>query len=136
MRRPQGPRANAGWRCPSRRPSRPRLRRATVAATARVLCARGEAGTRRSSGRSAGARGRARLHPRPTPPRSGESPRLHTDAVPLAAILTIGNELLSGDVENTNARWLARRLERAGVEVGLIAVVPDAIERIAAFLAD
>jgi nicotinamide-nucleotide amidase len=51
-----------------------------------------------------------------------------------AAILTIGNELLSGDVENTNARWLARRLEAAGVEVVLIAVLPDAIDQIAPFL--
>src|SRR5437016_2342895 len=42
-----------------------------------------------------------------------------------AAIVTIGNELLSGDVENTNGSWLARRLEAAGVDVRLIAVVPD-----------
>lgn len=54
--------------------------------------------------------------------------------MPAAAILTIGNELLSGDVENTNASWLARRLEGAGVDVVLIAVLPDAIGQIAAFL--
>ena len=47
-----------------------------------------------------------------------------------AAILTIGNELLSGDVENTNGSWLARRLEAAGVEIRLIAVVPDEIDEI------
>jgi nicotinamide-nucleotide amidase len=47
-----------------------------------------------------------------------------------AAILTIGNELLSGDVENTNGSWLARRLEAAGVDVRLIAVLPDEIEEI------
>ena len=46
-----------------------------------------------------------------------------------AAILTIGNELLSGDVENTNGSWLARRLEAAGDEVRLIAVLPDEIAR-------
>ena len=51
-----------------------------------------------------------------------------------AAIVTIGNELLSGDVENTNGSWLARRLEAAGVEVGLIAVLPDEIAAIAPFL--
>jgi nicotinamide-nucleotide amidase len=50
------------------------------------------------------------------------------------AIVTIGNELLSGDVENTNGGWLARRLEAAGVDVRLIAVVPDDIEEIAPFL--
>ncbi len=51
-----------------------------------------------------------------------------------AAILTIGNELLSGDVENTNGSWLARRLEAAGVDVRLIAVLPDEVEEIAPFL--
>jgi molybdenum cofactor synthesis domain-containing protein len=51
-----------------------------------------------------------------------------------AAILTIGNELLSGDVENANGSWLARRLEGAGVEVALIAVLPDAVDQIARFL--
>ena len=34
-----------------------------------------------------------------------------------AAILTIGNEIVSGDIENTNASWLARRLEGLGVAV-------------------
>jgi nicotinamide-nucleotide amidase len=51
-----------------------------------------------------------------------------------AAILTIGNELLSGDVENTNGSWLARRLEAAGADVRLIAVLPDEVEEIATAL--
>ena len=51
-----------------------------------------------------------------------------------AAILTIGNELLCGDVANTNGAWLARRLEAAGDQVRLIAVLPDEIETIALFL--
>ncbi|HEY8192348.1 MAG TPA: molybdopterin-binding protein [Gaiellaceae bacterium] len=51
-----------------------------------------------------------------------------------AAIVTIGNELLSGDVENTNGSWLARRLEAIGVPVRLIAVLPDDIEAIAEFV--
>src|SRR5215210_5332749 len=51
-----------------------------------------------------------------------------------AAILTIGNELVSGDVANTNATWLARRLEQLGLRVHLIAAVPDDVERVAAFL--
>jgi molybdenum cofactor synthesis domain-containing protein len=51
-----------------------------------------------------------------------------------AAIVTIGNELLSGDVANTNGSWLARRLERAGIAVRLIAVLPDDVDAIAAFL--
>ena len=48
-----------------------------------------------------------------------------------ATILTIGNELVSGDVPNTNASWLAKRLEPLGVRVELIASVPDDIELIA-----
>jgi len=51
-----------------------------------------------------------------------------------AAIVTIGNELVSGDVENTNGRWLAKRLERLGVNVQLIAALPDEIERVASFV--
>ena len=54
--------------------------------------------------------------------------------MPRAAIVTIGNELVSGDVENTNGSWLARRLAELGVEVALIAVVPDEIERVASFV--
>jgi molybdenum cofactor synthesis domain-containing protein len=56
------------------------------------------------------------------------------EAARSAAILTIGNELLSGDVENTNGSWLARRLESIGVPVRLIAVLPDDIEAIAEFV--
>jgi len=48
----------------------------------------------------------------------------------IAAILTIGNELVSGDVANTNSSWLARRLERLGVTVVLTAAVPDELDRI------
>src|SRR4029450_12389230 len=51
-----------------------------------------------------------------------------------AAILTIGNELLSGDIENTNGSWLARRLGDGGVAARLIAVVPDEIDEIATTL--
>lgn len=51
-----------------------------------------------------------------------------------ATILTIGNELVSGDVENTNASWLARRLEQLGVRVVLSAAVPDDVGRIVEFV--
>jgi nicotinamide-nucleotide amidase len=53
---------------------------------------------------------------------------------PSAAVLTIGNELVSGDIENTNATWLAVRLERLGIRVHLIASVPDDVVRIAGFV--
>lgn len=51
-----------------------------------------------------------------------------------AVILTVGNEIVSGDVENTNASWLSRRLAELGVEVRLLAAVRDDIEAIAGFL--
>jgi molybdenum cofactor synthesis domain-containing protein len=51
-----------------------------------------------------------------------------------AALLTIGNELVSGDVPNTNAAWLARRLAPLGVEVRLTAALPDEIETVAGFV--
>jgi nicotinamide-nucleotide amidase len=51
-----------------------------------------------------------------------------------ASILTIGNELVSGDVPNTNASWLARRLAPLGVEVRLTAALPDEIDTVAAFV--
>jgi len=56
--------------------------------------------------------------------------------VPTAAIVTIGNELVSGDVENTNASWLARRLEALGVHVRLVAAVPDEIDLVARLVRD
>ena len=41
------------------------------------------------------------------------------------ALLTVGDELLSGDTENTNATWLARQLSDAGATVTRILTVPD-----------
>ena len=54
--------------------------------------------------------------------------------MPTAAILTIGNELTSGDVVNSNAQWLARRLERIGVRVAILAAIPDEIDAVARFV--
>src|SRR5262245_51805466 len=54
--------------------------------------------------------------------------------MPTAAILTIGNELTSGDVANTNAAWLARRLERIGVRVTIVAALRDEIDAVARFI--
>jgi molybdenum cofactor synthesis domain-containing protein len=51
-----------------------------------------------------------------------------------ASIVTIGNELLSGDTVNTNAAWLAQQLEELGVVVTLMASLPDEVERIAEFV--
>lgn len=51
-----------------------------------------------------------------------------------AIIVTIGNELLSGSVENTNATWLARELHALGILVHLILTLPDEIEVIVRML--
>jgi molybdenum cofactor synthesis domain-containing protein len=57
-------------------------------------------------------------------------------SVPTAAIVTIGNELVSGDVANTNASWLAQRLEASGISVRLVAAVPDEIDLVASLVRD
>ena len=41
------------------------------------------------------------------------------------AIITVGDELLAGDTENTNASWLARQLVGRGATVTRVLVVPD-----------
>jgi molybdenum cofactor synthesis domain-containing protein len=51
-----------------------------------------------------------------------------------AAILTIGNEVVSGDTENTNASWLGRRFEELGVKVVMSAAIPDELDRIVSFI--
>jgi molybdenum cofactor synthesis domain-containing protein len=51
-----------------------------------------------------------------------------------AVVLTVGNEIVYGDVENTNASWLARRLAELGLEVRLLASVRDSVAEIADFL--
>ena len=51
-----------------------------------------------------------------------------------ASIVTIGNELVSGDTVNTNGSWLAARLEALGVDVLLIAALPDEEDRVAALV--
>ena len=48
-----------------------------------------------------------------------------------ATIVTIGNELTSGDVPNTNASWLAKRLAPLGVTVRMLAAIPDELDAIA-----
>ena len=49
-----------------------------------------------------------------------------------AAILLIGNEILSGKIADANAVYLCRELRRLGVEVRRITVIPDEVDVIAA----
>ena len=54
--------------------------------------------------------------------------------VATASILTIGNELVSGDVPNTNGSWLAKRLAPLGVSVRMLASLLDEIDQVAEFV--
>jgi molybdenum cofactor synthesis domain-containing protein len=47
------------------------------------------------------------------------------------AVVTVGDELLSGDTVDTNATWLCDRLDERGVSVERITTVPDRIADIA-----
>jgi molybdenum cofactor synthesis domain-containing protein len=47
------------------------------------------------------------------------------------ALVTVGDELLTGDTVNTNAAWLGRRLAERGVSVERVTVLPDRVADIA-----
>ena len=47
------------------------------------------------------------------------------------ALVSVGDELLSGDTVNTNAAWLGERLGERGVDVERVTVVPDRVADIA-----
>ena len=46
-------------------------------------------------------------------------------------IVSVGNEILSGDIANTNATYIARRLTEKGHKVIKMVVVPDDVNAIA-----
>jgi molybdenum cofactor synthesis domain-containing protein len=48
-----------------------------------------------------------------------------------AGLLIIGNEILSGKVQDANSPYLCRELRSLGVDVGRISVIPDDVEIIA-----
>jgi len=56
----------------------------------------------------------------------GESTR-----APTAAIVVIGDEVLSGKVEEQNARFLVRELRKLGVAVRRVEIIPDVQDEIA-----
>lgn len=63
-------------------------------------------------------------------------PPHEAEADTTAAIVTVGNELLRGEIENSNASWLARELADCGVSIKLILTLPDDVPTIARALAD
>ena len=52
-----------------------------------------------------------------------------------AAMIVIGNEILSGKVEDSNSPFLARTLRSAGVSLERVIVIPDDVETIASTVA-
>jgi nicotinamide-nucleotide amidase len=52
------------------------------------------------------------------------------------ALLTVGDEVLSGDTVNTNANWLATQLSERGATVARILSLPDDRETIAEHVSD
>jgi len=53
-----------------------------------------------------------------------------TSALPTAALIVIGNEILSGRTQDINAQYLAQRLGSVGVRLREIRVIPDDTEAI------
>ncbi|MFN7146897.1 MAG: molybdopterin-binding protein, partial [Myxococcota bacterium] len=51
--------------------------------------------------------------------------------MPTAAVIVIGNEILTGKFADENGPYLVRRLRELGVDLGRIVVIPDVIEVIA-----
>lgn len=43
----------------------------------------------------------------------------------LAAVVVIGNEILSGRTEDKNIPWLAKRLDELGIQLAQVRIVPD-----------
>lgn len=56
---------------------------------------------------------------------------VNVPAMPTAALLVIGNEILSGKVRDTNSPFLAVELRKLGVDLERIVTIPDVIETIA-----
>ena len=54
-----------------------------------------------------------------------------TFAEKTAGIIIIGNEILSGMVQDQNAPFMARQLRQSGIELRQVTVIPDNVEEIA-----
>lgn len=51
-------------------------------------------------------------------------------------VVTVGDELLTGDTVNTNAAWLCGELRKRGARARRVVVVPDEVEEIAEVVTD
>src|SRR5262245_51474447 len=102
---------------------------------------------RRTTGAGAADDGRSVGSSRPQPHKSSRSggsavQRMVTEYMLLevpprtVAILVVGNEILSGKIQDTNVRFLAGELYALGAELKRVVVVPDEIDTIAAAVTD
>jgi molybdenum cofactor synthesis domain-containing protein len=63
-----------------------------------------------------------------------ESPLERRDATPTAALVVIGDEILSGKTDDTNTPFLLSELRALGVAVRRVTIVPDDVDTIASEL--
>lgn len=61
-----------------------------------------------------------------------QSRRNEPKSVYTAALLVIGNEILSGRTEDKNVNWIAKKLVEKGITFSEVRIVPDIAERIVA----
>jgi molybdopterin-biosynthesis enzyme MoeA-like protein len=57
------------------------------------------------------------------------------DTIPTAALIIVGNEVLSAKVADVNGPWAAQRCRALGLDLGRIVVIPDSLPEIAAEVA-
>lgn len=57
-------------------------------------------------------------------------------SMPTAAMLVIGDELLTGKFQDTNSPWVAKRCRELGISLRRIIVLPDILDEIAAAVAE
>ena len=55
---------------------------------------------------------------------------LEKKSTPTAAIIVIGDEILKGQIQDTNTFFLTQELKACGVKVNRVLVIPDDIEEI------
>lgn len=67
----------------------------------------------------------------PSVGRKPEVRRGPSGPMPTASLLTVGDEILAGDILNTNARWLAQEMRKRGVPVVRMVTVSDDVDIIA-----
>ena len=69
------------------------------------------------------------------PRESAQRPASRPQNMPSAEIITIGTEILLGEIVDTNTRYLARNLRGLGIDIYRTITIGDNVERIALAIA-